>query len=553
MCSSAVVRVCASVFLFAAILGGLSAYAEDTPEIAAFRVKAENGDKDAQMSLFLIYMGAGDLKQAVKWTIRLAEQGDSTSQFFLGTCYLRGDGVPKDSEQAMKWYRKAAEQGHVEAQYTLGQHLLFGAGVSKDEEDAAKWFRKAAEQGYVEGQLLLGLCYVNGLGVQKDLKEAAEWYRKAAEQGSAQAEYLLANFYWQGIGVQKDEEKALEWFRKAAQQGEPESQMAVGIFYQRGLVVKKDVEQAVVWVRKAAEQGYANAQLIMGTVYRKGEGVPKDLVQAYMWLNLAAAQSNEDAANNRTEIEQEMTPDQIAQAQRLSADFAPKSGKKGEKPPQTDNSPTSIPCNLVGSGTGFFVTSDGWFVANAHVVKVGSKATVKLGDKLLPAVVKQLDLANDLALIKVEGQFDALAVERARTVSLGTSVFTVGFPNPGLQGFSPKMTKGEISSMAGVKDDPRHFQVSLPIQPGNSGGALADASGNVVGVITAMISDAVAIETSGAIPQNVNYAIKSTYLLALVESIPEVAKGLKDPVKAQDFTVAVQAVEKASAMVLMFE
>jgi S1-C subfamily serine protease len=115
------------------------------------------------------------------------------------------------------------------------------------------------------------------------------------------------------------------------------------------------------------------------------------------------------------------------------------------------------------------------------------------------------------------------------------------------------MTKGEISSLAGAKDDPRYFQISVPIQPGNSGGALADASGNVIGVVTAKLSDAAGYETSGAIPQNVNYAIKSTYLLALVESIPEVSKGLKEPVKAQDFTAAVQAVEKAAAIVLMFE
>jgi S1-C subfamily serine protease len=115
------------------------------------------------------------------------------------------------------------------------------------------------------------------------------------------------------------------------------------------------------------------------------------------------------------------------------------------------------------------------------------------------------------------------------------------------------MTTGEISSLAGIKDDPRYFQISAPIQPGNSGGALADESGNVVGVVSQMISDTAAIATTGAIPQNVNYAVKSTYLLALAESVPEAAKGLKEPVRRQDLAAAVQAVEKASAMVLMFE
>jgi hypothetical protein len=54
---------------------------------------------------------------------------------------------------------------------------------------------------------------------------------------------------------------------------------------------------------------------------------------------------------------------------------------------------------------------------------------------------------------------------------------TVGFPNVGLQGFAPKLAKGEIASLSGVQDDARYFQISLPVQPGNSGGALVDERG----------------------------------------------------------------------------
>ena len=63
-------------------------------------------------------------------------------------------------------------------------------------------------------------------------------------------------------------------------------------------------------------------------------------------------------------------------------------------------------------------------------------------------------------------------------MNLGGTVATVGFPDIGLQWFAPKLAKGEIASLSGAGDDPRYFQISAPVQPGNSGGALVDAVTN---------------------------------------------------------------------------
>jgi S1-C subfamily serine protease len=62
-----------------------------------------------------------------------------------------------------------------------------------------------------------------------------------------------------------------------------------------------------------------------------------------------------------------------------------------------------------------------------------------------------------------------------------------------LQGFAPKLAKGEIASLSGAVDDPRYFQISVPVQPGNSGGALVDEQGNVVGVVSAKLDASVAL------------------------------------------------------------
>ena len=136
---------------------------------------------------------------------------------------------------------------------------------------------------------------------------------------------------------------------------------------------------------------------------------------------------------------------------------------------------------------------------------------------------------------------------------LGGTMATVGFPNIGLQGFAPKLAKGEIASLSGAQDDARYFQISVPVQPGNSGGALVDERGNVVGVVSAKLSARAALSTSGALPENVNYAVKSSYLLSFLESVPEVSAKLKEPnAKEKKFEEVVKEAEQSAVLVLVY-
>ena len=176
-----------------------------------------------------------------------------------------------------------------------------------------------------------------------------------------------------------------------------------------------------------------------------------------------------------------------------------------------------------------------------------------LNNALISARVVKVDAANDLALLKAEGRFAALPVAASRAVRLGGTVATVGFPNIGLQGFAPKLAKGEIASLSGAGDDARYFQISVPVQPGNSGGALVDERGNVVGVVSAKLSARAALAASGALPENVNYAVKSSYLLSFLESVPEVSAKLKEPnTKEQKFEEVVKSAEQAAVLVLLY-
>jgi TPR repeat protein len=99
--------------------------------------------------------------------------------------------VAKDLVEAAQWLRKAAEQNYAVAQYYLGSCYIIGQGVAKDEVEAVKWYRKAAEQNDANGQYNLGVCYANGLGVAKDLVEAAQWVTLAAAQDNESAKELM--------------------------------------------------------------------------------------------------------------------------------------------------------------------------------------------------------------------------------------------------------------------------------------------------------------------------------------------------------------------------
>jgi S1-C subfamily serine protease len=205
------------------------------------------------------------------------------------------------------------------------------------------------------------------------------------------------------------------------------------------------------------------------------------------------------------------------------------------------------------SGTGFFITEDGHLITNEHVAGNGAQVRLVTEAGLISAKVVKVDSANDLALLKAEGKFVSLPVAASRAVRLGNTVATVGFPNIGLQGFAPKLAKGEIASLSGAGDDARYFQISVPVQPGNSGGELVDERGNVVGVVSAKLSARAALATSGALPENVNYAVKSSFLLGFLESVPEVSAKLKEPnTKERKFEDVVKSAEQAAVLVLVY-
>ena len=301
-----------------------------------------------------------------------------------------------------------------------------------------------------------------------------------------------------------------------------------GVTY-KGVIVQKVVPDGLVIAYSVAEGGIGIAKLNFNKL-------SDDLQQQFGYdpTNAATFETNEKRAEGERQA-QWIADDEKAQSKRHADEIA------------------KAVTEARVLGTGIFVTDNGYLLTCFHIVRNATSITVGTTHGLFPADLVQSDPTHDVALLKVTGSFASLPLVPGNSVKLGESVFTIGFPNPQVQGLRPKLTRGDISSLAGAQDDPGKYQISVPVQPGNSGGALLDENGNVVGIVAARLSDWAAVRTSGMTAQDVNYAVKSSYAKTLLDAEQESPVNLKPPYSSgnRKFEDVVQASQDAVALVLV--
>jgi serine protease Do len=180
-----------------------------------------------------------------------------------------------------------------------------------------------------------------------------------------------------------------------------------------------------------------------------------------------------------------------------------------EAPPVAIGGPRNAQAQT-GSGTGVYITSEGHIITNAHVVANCSEIRVGTGEgNFETARLVAKDAANDLALLKVNAKPRRLGALRFG-VRLGEHVEAFGYPLSQVLATSGNFTTGNITALAGIGDDTRFYQISAPVQPGNSGGPLLDEGGNLIGIVSSKLNFLSEIKTQGDIPENVNFAIKAS-------------------------------------------
>lgn len=170
-------------------------------------------------------------------------------------------------------------------------------------------------------------------------------------------------------------------------------------------------------------------------------------------------------------------------------------------------------------GTGFIVSRQGQVLTNYHITKGCSTIRTITEGRKQPLTVIATDVANDLALLQLSARVPSAARFReGRTIRPGDAVIVVGFPLRGLLASEASITTGTVSALAGIGNDTRFLQITAPVQPGNSGGPLLDHAGQIVGVIVGKLDALRLAQTTGDIPQNINFAINATVAKAFLDA-----------------------------------
>jgi S1-C subfamily serine protease len=162
-------------------------------------------------------------------------------------------------------------------------------------------------------------------------------------------------------------------------------------------------------------------------------------------------------------------------------------------------------------GTGFALSSNGYIVTNYHVVSGADSVYVQnaAGESFHSKVI-YTEPQNDIAILQInDTSFKNLGPVpynfKKSSTDLGESVFTFGYPGGEIV-FGP----GALTSATGYQGDTTEYQVSIPVNPGNSGGPLLDDKGNIIGIINGKQT-----QVAGAA-----FAVKSAYLLKAIQNIP---------------------------------
>jgi Trypsin-like peptidase domain/Domain of unknown function (DUF4189) len=168
------------------------------------------------------------------------------------------------------------------------------------------------------------------------------------------------------------------------------------------------------------------------------------------------------------------------------------------------------------SGSGFAVGDGRSVLTNFHVVN-GCKS-VRIAN-VGAGRVKTVDERNDVAIIELAQPISAvLPLRTGSELKPGEEIIVIGYPLRGLLSSAPTVTTGIVSSLAGLRDDRTRFQISAPVQPGNSGGPVLDRAGNVVGMVVSKLNVLRIARMTGDIPQNVNFAIPASILASVLDA-----------------------------------
>jgi len=350
-----------------------------------------------------------------------------------------------------------------------------------------------------------------------------------------------------GDGAARDPEEAVRWARQGAERNDAQAQSTLALAFLKGEGgVARNLAEFLRWTRRAANQGNRPSMEMLALSFQQGTGVAQDFVQAHLWANLAAARGSTRAHKLREDLAAKMTPEQVAEAQKLASRWRPVIART--KPAASADTSGK---KRIGTASGFVVGAPGYVLTNHHVVSQCTEVRAPASKATLRVVAQ--DERNDLALLEGEIAASDIALFRTRyPARLGEPVVVAGFPLTDLLAASLNVTTGSVSALAGPKNDASLIQITAPIQRGNSGGPVLDENGEVIGVVTSKLNALRVALATGDIPQNVNFAVTGTIARGFLEANGVEVHDVDSPAQGVRPSVA-DASERARRFTLLLE
>ena len=470
-----------------------------------------------------------------EWIERAAAQGSPLAAFDLGARLIRPEW--SDSMERVRNHAGAAYDSHEAVSDALrGVDMLREAVTMIEGPDAARYALSLAH--------LLGwnLAYIAGTPDGSETKRIPDehlllWYvfRRLTSNGPPLLQ--VADQFRRVREAIHDPNEALRWYRYAGSRGDAQvwKEVSSALYgdWERVWHVGKvpgsfrgyqNQQEATRWLRAAALQGDLWSQVHLGRRYADGIGVPKDNVRMYAWWNIATTASVSpgdfpiygrsrfadflSSLRARLEFDFHVSPSEAAQGQALARELYARISANTERTPQAKS---------VSQGTGILFAAGTAVVTNHHVVEGCSQVAVTRDGQVRSAAVSGKDAGNDLALLDLDRPLrggDAHLRHRSK-VSVGERAMVAGFPLTSGDGFT--VTTGNISATRGPAGRTGLFQLTAPVQQGNSGGPVIGADGAILGVVVSKL-DAIAVAaTTGDLPQNVNYAVHGAVLRTFLD------------------------------------
>lgn len=243
-----------------------------------YKKAALKGSEKAQLKLAEIYedglLGVNkNTKEAFKWYLLLAENGNTSVSFNVAYSYANGIGVVINYEEAVRWYKIAADNGSAAAMNNLAVCYENGNGIEKNLETAFSLYFKSANSGNLVAANNLSICYQHGTGTQENPKEALRWKEKVATGNNTNAQVTLAEWYFKGYGTKRNHEKALYWLVRSKCDDKDRI---------------KDLSDTITYIKEKANEEDAYYQYLLAKCYDYGVGLSKDKKEARFWYEASA-------------------------------------------------------------------------------------------------------------------------------------------------------------------------------------------------------------------------------------------------------------------------